>query len=1018
MQGKGLIKIIAFLLLLVSIYELVFTWKSNQIESTAKQKAEAYVSNLTLSDEESYNAMKAYQQNYLDSLYDEPVFLNVFTYKQIKQGSLKLGLDLKGGMSVVLESNIPNLLDNLVSNSKDVEYVNAINRALEAQKSSQADFVDLFIDNYTGNENDLVNLFRNADNAESLGVNAKKDDVRSYLKNEANEAFKSSYDIIQTRIDKFGLEQPSIQRQDANRRILIEIPGVDNPARVRNLLQSTANLEFYELYDNAEFSQYFGAANQALVQYIDKAEGLPTSTTATAQDDITEVTDEEESSELEEQADSAGSEGIDDLLNSADSNTKDSLELIEESKKNFPLFQVLQPSQVEGAIVAFAVKKDTSLINYYLSLPEVREAFPPNAKLAWQAKPQIVDQEDGSKEKIFSMFALRGDFDGNPQLDGGVIKTAFQDQDQFSNPAVSMVMNSEGASRWFDLTTKNQGKPMAIVLDNKVYSYPNINEPIAGGRSQISGDFTTNEAKDLATILKTGKLDVPAKIIEEEVVGPTIGAESARSGVLSMVLGLVLVLGFMILYYGGAGVIANIALVFNMILVLGILAAFGSTLTLPGIAGLVLTIGMAVDANVIIFERVREELEKGLQLAPAIKNGYKNSYSAIIDANVTTMIIAIILAAFGVGPIKGFAVVLAIGIITSFFTGVMLTRVMKDDRLAKGKNITYWTTISKNWFKNLHFDFLSKRRIAYFFSGIIVVASLVNLITRGANAFDLGVDLSAGRSYTVRFDQPVNSGDVKLLLDNSLPNTSNIVRTFGKDEQLKITTNLMIDVNSETSDAEATEALYEALKPMFTKDISLDTFKSDFLMNSQKVDSSIADDLRKQAVWLTIFSLIAIFIYLLIRFQKWQYGLAAVVTLAHDTLFVLFIYSFFRGILPFALEVDQAFIAAILTVIGYSINDTVIVFDRIREELNLHPKKNYFEVINYALNQTLSRTIITSATTLVVVLCLFLFGGEVIRGFSFTLLIGIIIGTYSSIFVAAPIVADLYFRQDSKPTKK
>ncbi len=1001
MQGKGLIKIIAVLLLLVSVYELIFTWKANQIEQTAKNEAKAYVSQFDMNEDEAYEAQKAYEQRYLDSLYDQKVFLNMFTYKQVKKGSLKLGLDLKGGMSVVLEADIPNLLENLANDPKNQQFENAINAARQAQKSSQADFVDLFIDNYQGADQDLIALFRNSDNAEYLGVGASKDDVRAYLKKEAEDAFKSSYDIIQSRIDRFGLEQPSIQRQDANKRILIEIPGVDNPARVRNLLQSTANLEFYEVYDNAEFSQYFMSANQALKQYLEENEKEPKASEQTVPDAIAVQEDEPA---LEEAAD------IDSLLNEERQEGKDSLELLEEAKKQFPFFQVFQPSQQAGPVVGFAAKKDTAAVNFYLSIPEVKEIFPQNAKLAWEAKPQEITQDDGTKVKIFSMLALRGDFDGNPQLDGSVIKNAFQDVDQYNNPAVSMVMNQEGAQRWYELTTKNQNKPMAIVLDNMIYSYPNINEPISGGRSQISGNFTSNEAKDLATILKTGKLDVPARIIEEEVVGPTIGKESARSGILSMVMGMAFVFVFMLIYYSRAGVIADLALLFNIVLILGILAAFGSTLTLPGIAGLVLTIGMAVDANVIIFERIKEELRKGLQLPAAVKNGYKHSYSAIIDANVTTLIIAIILAAFGVGPIKGFAVVLMIGIFTSFFTGVLLTRVMTDDRLGKGKTISYWTKSSQNWFHNFNYDFLSKRRIAYIFSGIIGLISLINLISRGGNAFDLGVDLSAGRSYTIRFNEPVKANEVKSILDEALPNTSNIVRTFGQDDQLKITTNLLIDDNSKDSDDKAISQLFEALQPVLTNGETLDEFKSENLMNSQKVDSTIADDLRNQAFWLTFAALAAIFIYLLIRFQKWEFGLAAVLTLFHDTLVMLFVYSFGRSIFPFALEVDQAFIAAVLTVIGYSINDTVIVFDRIREELQLHPNKDYKEVINMALNQTLSRTVITSFTTLIVVLSLFIFGGEVIRDFSFALLVGIIVGTYSSIFVATPIVVDLYSR--------
>jgi len=1028
MQGKGLIKIVALLLFLLSLYQLTFTWKANQIEKEAKADAIEYAENQGYTGDEKSAQAKVYEQNYLDSLNEEKVFLNLFTYKTVKKSALKLGLDLKGGMSVVLEADIPNLLQNLSDDSKNANFLAAIAAAKEDQKSSQEEFIDLFVNNFEGSDTELLNIFQNADNDEELGFNAGKDQIRSYLKDEANDAFDSSYDIIQTRIDRFGLDQPSIQRQDANKRIIIEIPGVDNPTRVRELLTSTANLEFYEVYDNAEFSQFWMAANEEVKKKVSIDEELEAQRSTDIDEgdmDPDELTVENDNPEVQPDSgettvqDSTVSDpdDISSILGEDISEELDSLELLEQGRKEFPLFQVFQPSQSPGPVVGFATKRDTSKVNEYLRMPEVQAVFPVNSRLVWESKPEVVENEDGTKQQIFRMIALRGDLDGNPQLDGSVIKTASDEVDEYNNPVVSMVMNQEGSSLWYDLTAKNVGKPIAIVLDNKVYSYPAPSEAISGGRSEISGNFTSLEARDLATILKTGKLDVPAKIIEEEVVGPTIGGESARSGVISLVAGLLLVLAFMVLYYGKAGAIADIALIFNLILVIGILAAAGATLTLPGIAGLVLTIGMAVDANVIIFERIREELRKGVGLAESVRKGYKASYSAIIDANVTTLIIAVILFFFGIGPIKGFASVLLIGIITSFFTGVLFTRVIKDDMLKKGKTISYWTGISENWFRNLQFNFVGKRKIAYIVSGIIVLASMLNLAIRQGDAIDLGVDLSSGRSYTVRFSEDASTLEVKNLLDTQLENTSNIVRTFGRDDQLKITTNLMTDEVGTEIDAQAETALYEALKPLLNGN-DFETFKTENLMNRQKVDSTIADDLRKQSVWLTVLSLIFIFLYLTFRFLKWQFGVAAVATLAHDTFVLLAVFSFLRGIMPFALEVDQAFIAALLTVIGYSINDTVIVFDRIREELNLHPKMDYKEVINMALNSTLSRTLITSLTTLFVVLLLFIFGGEVIRGFAFALLIGIIVGTYSSIFVATPIVVDLYAKGQRKAVTK
>lgn len=1013
MQGKGFIKVVAVLLLLLSIYQLVFTWKANQIEKNAHKEAVEYVAGLDIPEETVHERTKRYEQNYLDSIFDEPVFLNYFTYEKVKEASLKLGLDLKGGMSVVLEANIKELIESLSDNSQDPQFLAAIEKAVVAQQSSQESFIDLFIENFAGDGQQLVSIFQNADNDDVLGIGAGKNEVRSYLKKQADDAFDSTFDIISSRIDQFGLLQPSIQRQEASKRILIEIPGVDNPARVRNLLQSTANLEFYEVFDNTEFSSYWGAANQAIVAHLANQETTETTETNTT----TENTDElpvAESNETEQNAtavDSTKSE-LEELLSATEKETTadSTAQNVDQLQEEYPLFTVFSPSQQPGPVVGFANKRDTSKVNEYLALPEVKNAFPPNARLVWSADPVETETAEGNTVDVMRLFALRGERNGLPQLDGSAIKTAYPSVDQYNNPVVSMEMNQQGAAEWYNITSQNVGRQIAIVLDNKVYSAPNVQNPISGGSSQISGDFTQTEAQDLATILKTGKLDVPAQIIEEEVVGPTIGVESAKAGLISLLSGLGLVLLFMILYYGKAGIVADIALLFNIVLVIGILAAFGSTLTLPGIAGIVLTIGMAVDANVIIFERIREELANGLSLADAVRKGYKASYSAIIDANVTTFIIALILFTFGIGPIKGFATVLMIGIITSLFTGVLFTRVIKDDMLKKGKHITYWTNLSKNWSQNLNFDLVSKRKISYVISGLIVIVSLGNLLINGTNAFDLGVDLSSGRSYTVRFNEAKSANDIKALLDESFPEgTSNLVRTYGQEEQLKITTNLLTAQPGVNNDKEAITALYKALQAEINVDF--DTFNDEYLLSSQNVDSSIADDLRKQSMWLTIVALIAIFIYLLIRFLKWQFGLAAVITLAHDALFLLAIFSFLRGIVPFALEVDQAFIAALLTVIGYSINDTVIIFDRIREELNLHPKKDFKEVINHALNSTLSRTLITSLTTLFVVLLLFLFGGEVIRGFAFALVIGIIVGTYSSIFVATPIVVDLYAKK-------
>ncbi|MBX2844986.1 MAG: protein translocase subunit SecDF [Saprospiraceae bacterium] len=1016
MQGKGFIKVIAVVLILLSAYQLLFTWKANQVEKKADDLAKKEATALNLVGDDNIAFTRRYRENYLDSLYEEPVFLNFFKYKTVKQGALKLGLDLKGGMSVVLEADIPNLIKNLSGDSKNQAFLDAIAKAKADQENSQEEFVDLFVNAFGGTDAQLASIFQSPDNDEELGFNASKEKIRDYLKKQAEDAFQSTYDIIQSRIDQTGLSSPNIQRQQNTKRIIIEMPGVENPEAIRKLIVAEANLEFYEMYVNTELTAYLEAANEAVKNQI-----ALENPTEVADEPVVEPEEEEEEEatilpETSEPEDSSENQTLEELLGEGETVQEEQSRA--EILKDFPLTYILNPTQFPSYELGFVRKIDTPKVNDYLKMEEVQTIFPQSVRLFWGSKAEERTTADGEKVIGVPIYAMRGDQEGNPQMDGGAITNATQDFDQRNNPSISMTMNQEGALQWEDLTRLNVDKPIAIVLDDKVYSFPTIQNVIAGGRSSITGKFSVTEAQDLATVIKTGKLDVPAKIIEEAIVGPTLGKKNIRTSLLSLLVGLGLVLVFMALYYGKAGWIADLALLFNLFLVIGILAATGATLTLPGIAGLVLTIGMAVDANVIIFERVREELAKGKELFAAVRDGYKASYSAIIDANVTTLIIAALLLIFGIGPIKGFGTVLAIGILTSLFTGVLFTRVIKDDMLVKKKHISYWTKTSEKWFRNLNFDFLSKRKLAYVISGIIVFASLANLIARGTDAFDLGVDLSGGRSYTVKFDQAVQSSEVKSILDEAFPQgTSTVVRTFGSDDQLKITTSLLTKEVGEEIDAQAEETLYNALKSQLGADVSLDSFKKDNLQSRQRVDATIADDLRSQARWLTLLALGAIFLYLLARFLKWQYGLAAVVTLAHDTLVLLGIFSLFRSFMPFALEVDQAFIAALLTVIGYSINDTVVVFDRIREYLRLYPKKPYKEVINAAINSTLSRTLITSLTTLIVLLFLFIFGGEVIKGFAFALLIGVIVGTYSSIFVATPIVVDLYTKGGKSTTK-
>jgi len=1008
MTGKGFIKVVALLLLLLSVYNLFFTWQAGKVESKANAEAVQMANAIpNLGEEEMTKEVERYESAYLDSVYEEPV-INLgpvkFNYKYVKKTALKLGLDLQGGMSVVMEADQRNLLKNLSKDSQNSFFLTALDDAKEAQKTTQTDFVDLVAQNFKGDDVDFINIFRNidseADITERYGDSPSKSDIVKYLKSESNDAFASTYDIIRTRMDKFGLLQPTIQRQDASKRIMIEIPGVTNPARVRKLLQSTANLEFFLTYDGQDITPVLIEMDRVVKDRLDLENPIEPVITP---DSVEEVVAAEEQENV---ADTSGTALLEELL----TEEEDPAETATDSQveRANPILSLLNRANTSAAIGSVA-KSDTAKINAYLAMAEVQAVIPQQAQFRWDAIP-FTGEIDGKDQKFFNLYALRGDLQGKPQLDGAVVRDASYQPDERNQPAVSMSMNEEGANAWEILTGENIGKPIAILLDDVVYSAPAPSEKIGGGVSSISGQFTITEAQDLATVLKTGKLEVPARIIEEAVVGPTLGKKSIRAGLLSLLTGLVLVLIFMVLYYGKAGIIADIALLFNLFLVIGILAAFGSTLTLPGIAGLVLTIGMAVDANVIIFERIREELSKGSALEKAVRDGFQASYSAIIDANVTTFIIALILFFFGIGPIKGFAVVLMIGIATSLFTGVLFTRVIKDDILKRGKHISYATNISKTWFQNLNFDFISKRKLAYIVSGTLVALSLGNLAINGGKAFDLGVDLSSGRSYVVDFgDNEVSTEEVNATLNDYFGSgVSTEVKTFGSDGQLKITTNLLTDQEGLEVDSQAENQLFSGLSQYLGDGVDFDQFRSTNLQSRQKVDPTIADDLRKQSSRIVLIALLCIFLYLFARFLKWQYGLAAVVTLAHDTLILLGAFSLFRHFMPFALEVDQAFIAALLTVIGYSINDTVVVFDRIREYLNLHPKKPHKEVINQAINSTLSRTLITSLTTLLVITLLFVFGGQVIKGFAFALLLGVLVGTYSSIFVATPIVVDLY----------
>ncbi|HPE78257.1 MAG TPA: protein translocase subunit SecDF [Draconibacterium sp.] len=984
MQNKGVIFTFAVLLAAVCVYQLSFTWKSKQIEKHAIEYAQG-------------NPDKEY--HYLDSVSSEVVYnflgLKKFTYKDVKEYEINLGLDLKGGMNVTLEISVIDLIRAMSDYNTDSTFNAALAKATQLQLNSQKDFVTLFGQAFEEIDPNakMASVFNTMDLRDRINFNSTNAQVLDVIRQETDAAIDNSFNILRTRIDRFGVAQPNIQQLQTKGRILVELPGVKDQARVRNLLQGTAMLEFWETYENQEVFQYLLAANQKIKEMQgNTAAPASTDTLSAAATEVAPAdTAKTETSLLEELS---GTPGTD---TSAVDNMAD-------FRKDNPLFALLNPSTDQngqlfpGPIVGMAHFKDTIQINKYLHQPQVRNIFPQNMIFRWTAKPT------GANENYYRLIALKvTSRDGRAPLDGDVITDARQDFDQLgSNPEVAMSMNSEGAKTWQRMTKENIGKSIAIVLDDYVRSFPTVQNEISGGRSSITGLESIEEAKDLANVLKSGKMPAPARIVEEQVVGPSLGKESIRSGMLSFVVAFIMVLAYMLFFYSKkAGLSANIALLANLFFLIGVLASLGAVLTLPGIAGIVLTMGMAVDANVIIYERIQEEIRAGKGISLAISDGYKNAYSAIIDGQVTTLITGIVLYLFGSGPIKGFATTLMVGIVTSLFTAIFITRLIFEWQLKKSKKITFTSKITSDWLVNPKIKFLDKRRIAYVISGSLLTISILSFAVRG---FNLGIDFQGGRTYTVKFDQDVKVGDVQkaLAAEFGVPPE---VKTFGSDNQVRITTKYKIDELSESVDNEVDQALYDGLvKGGFLANVDYKNFSENYRTSSQKVGPTISDDIKKDAAIAISIALIAIFLYIMVRFSDWRYGLGGVLSLAHDTIITLGVFSLFHGWLPFSLEIDQAFIAAILTVIGYSINDTVIVYDRIREYLHIHPKRGLKINMDEAMNHTLRRTLNTSLTTLVVLLIIFIFGGENIRGFVFALLVGISIGTYSSIFVATPIV--------------
>ena len=1001
MQNRNVIKIFAVIFALVCLYQLSFTWIADGVE----EDAVSYAANF------EENEREAKERYYLDSINSEEVYniwLTSYTYAQCKEREINLGLDLKGGMNVTLEVMVVDIVRALSNNSKDSIFNLSIANALKAQENSQSDFVSLFGDEYeklTLNSNSgLSAIFSTPDLRDRIQFSSTNEEILVVLNKEVEDAIERSFNILRSRIDRFGVTQPNIQRLETAGRILVELPGVKDTERARKLLQSTAQLEFWETYEYSELFAGLEEVNSYLKE-IDLGSSEDDSLLTSSQENNQKKDDLIDQDELYEENNLLADLEADSIQDDTLSNNLS----FEEFASENPLYAVLYPNVDQqtgqlntGPVVGFCSIKDTARLNSYLQDPSIQKFFPIDVKFTYTVKPYDLDG------KYLQLVALRSDRDGKSAMEGDVVTDATQAFGQFASSAeVSMTMNAEGAKQWKRLTAENIGKSIAIVLDGYIYSYPTVQAEISGGRSQITGNFSVEEAKDLANILKSGKLPAPARIIEEAIVGPSLGEEAINSGLKSFIIALALVLLYMIFYYSGAGLVSNIALLANIFFIFGVLSSLGAVLTLPGIAGIVLTIGMSVDANVLIYERIREEIRNGKGLRLAIKDGYNSAYSSIIDANVTTLLTGIILYTFGTGPIKGFATTLVIGILTSLFAAIFITRLVISRRLNKNKEMTFSTKLTEGAFKNINIDFIGKRKRFYIVSSMLILLGLGSLFTKGLN---YGVDFVGGRTYVVRFNAEVDNENIRknltdVFVDEQGLTYSPQVKTFGGENQVKITTSFLIDRNEITTDSIVEFRLSQGLNSIS------DEYE---IMSSQKVGPTIADDIKNAAVWSVIFSLLIIFLYILIRFRKWQFSLGAVAAVFHDVLLVLSIFSILYGILPFSLEIDQAFIAAILTIIGYSLNDTVVVFDRVREFMYNNKKKEVHELLNGALNSTLSRTINTSLTTFFVLLIIFLFGGEVIRGFMFALMVGVLIGTYSSLFVASPIMLDTIKRKAEK----
>ena len=1004
MQSKNAIRLVAILLAIACLWQLSFTLvtkiQENKAAKYAEKAVEAYrnsaaFANVPEVDKAFYLDSISRENNrwYIDSISSEKVYFG-YTYKDVKEKEINLGLDLKGGMNVMLQVQLEDLVKALADNNQTPEFTQALALAKERSVNSRSDFITLFAEawNEVGNGIPLAQIFGTYEMNDKINSTTSDAEVINVIRDEAESAISNSFNVLRNRIDRFGVTQPNIQQLGNSGRILIELPGVKEPERVRKLLQGTASLEFWATYENSEIYPFLEEANSVIAGLLAEGDSLTVETAAASGEETVDADSTDDI--LSEEISAAEAEGADD----------------EAYRKANPLFAALQPAVYNGrlatgACIGYASYADTAKINTWLHLPQVQSLFPAEFKAMWTVKPS----QAFPGGNIYELVAIRSTSrDGKAPLDGGVVTDArVQYGNSGGNPEVSMSMNAEGANIWARMTKDNIGRQIAIVLDGMVYSYPVVNTEITGGSSQITGNFDLEEAEDLANVLKSGKLPAPATIIQEQIVGPSLGSESINAGLISFAIAFLLVLIYMFVFYHGAGLIADAALLCNVLLLLGSLVSFGAVLTLPGIAGLVLTLGMAVDANVIIYERIKEEIRAGKGLSKAVADGYSNAYSAIIDGQVTTILTGIVLFIFGSGPVQGFATTLIIGIITSVLTSIFISRIIIDDRLEKGKKITFSNKFTRNFLQNTTVDFLSKRKITYILSSVLVLASICSICIKG---FTYGVDFTGGRTFVIRFDQPVHAEEVREAAVATFDGAVE-VKQFGGESQMKITTQYKVEDESTDADAEVEKMLYDSLKGFFKEDITFDEFRSTLenpngIISSDKVGPTMANDMKRAAIIAVIIALFVIFAYIAVRFKNWTWGLGGVVGLAHTAIIVIGFFSFFSGILPFTLDVDQTFIAAILTIIGYAINDTVVIFDRIREYKTLHPKMEFRVNANQALNSTLSRTMNTSLTTLIVMIAIAIFGGEVIRGMAVALCLGIAIGTYASIFIATPIMYD------------